>query len=100
VVASGGRRSFKMAPNPSAENEEDPLEAFTELIRSVRPKSLPSIPSKFVKRMEEIPTLELSPEQPCNLALYLAEKALIGNFTGYGPAPKRWMHGLKNDGGR
>jgi hypothetical protein len=38
--------------------------------------------------MEEIPSLELSPEQPCNIALYLAEKALIGKFMGLCPSPK------------
>jgi hypothetical protein len=77
-----------MAPNPTAENEEDPLEAFKALVRSAGPKTKPSIPSKFVKKMEEVPTLELSPEQPCNFALYLAEKALVGKFTGLWPSPK------------
>jgi hypothetical protein len=88
VVASGGRRPAKMAPNPIAENEEDPLEAFKALVRSAGPKSKPSLSSKFVKKMEEIPSLELSPEEPCNLALFLAEKALIGKFTGLWPSPK------------
>jgi hypothetical protein len=44
--------------------------------------------------MEEIPSLELSPEDPCSLALLLAEKALIGKFTGLWPSPKMveaWM---------
>jgi hypothetical protein len=77
-----------MAPNPTAENEEDPLEAFKALVRSAGPKSKPPLPSKFVKKMEEIPSLELSPEQPCHLALYLAEKALVGKFTGLWPSPK------------
>jgi hypothetical protein len=51
-----------MAPNLTVENEEDPLEAFKALVRSAGPKSKPTLPSKFVKKMEEIPTLELSPE--------------------------------------
>jgi hypothetical protein len=44
--------------------------------------------------MEEIPSLELSPEGPCSLALLLAEKALIEKFTGLWPSPKTveaWM---------
>jgi hypothetical protein len=90
---AGGRRPATMAPNPIAEMEEDPLEAFKALVRSAGPKSKPSLSSKFVKKMEEIPSLELSPEEPCNLALFLAEKALIGSLRGYGPAPKRWRHG-------
>jgi hypothetical protein len=83
-----------MAPKPTAEMEEDLLEAFKALVRSAGPKSKPPISSKFVKKMEEIPSLELSPEEPCNLALLLAENALIGKFTGLWPSPKTveaWM---------
>jgi hypothetical protein len=83
-----------MAPDPIAERGKDPLEAFKALVRSAGPKSKPSLSSKFVKKMEEIPSLELSPEQPCTLALHLAEKALIGKFTGLWPSPKMveaWM---------
>jgi len=83
-----------MAPKSIVEMEEDPLEAFKELVRSAGPKSKPSISSKFVKKMEEIPSMELSPEEPCNLALLLAENALIGKFTGLWPNPKTveaWM---------
>jgi hypothetical protein len=83
-----------MAPDPIAERGKDPLEAFKALVRSAGPKSKPSLSSKFVKKMEEIPSLELSPEQPCSLALLLAEKSLIGKFTGLWPSPKTveaWM---------
>jgi hypothetical protein len=83
-----------MAPDPIAERGNDRLEAFKALVRSAGPKSKPSLSSKFVKKMEEIPSLELSPEEPCNLALLLAEKALIGKFTGLWPSPKTveaWM---------
>jgi hypothetical protein len=62
-------------------------------------KNKPALSTKFVKNMEEIPSLELSPEEPCNIALSLAENALIGKFTGLWPSPKmveawtkeRWM---------
>jgi hypothetical protein len=83
-----------MAPVPIAEMEKDPLEAFKTLVRSAGPKSKPSLSSKFVKKMEEIPSLELDPEEPCKLALLLAENALIGKFTGLWPNPKTveaWM---------
>ena len=63
-----------MAPDPMAEMEIDPLEAFKVLVHSTGPKAKPSFSSKFVKKMEEIPSLELSPEEPCTLALLLAEK--------------------------
>jgi len=87
VVAAGGRRPTKMASNPSAEPEEDPLKAFKALVRSAGP-SKPALSTKFVKKMEEIPSLELSPEEPCNFALSLAENALIGKFMGLWPSPK------------
>jgi hypothetical protein len=77
-----------MAPDPFVEMEKDPLEAFKVLVHSAGPKSKPSLLSKFVKKMEEIPSLELSPEGPCNLALLLAEKALIKKFTGLWPSTK------------
>jgi hypothetical protein len=77
-----------MASTPTAENEADPLEAFKALVRSAGSKSKPALSSKFVKKMEEIPSLELSPEEPCNIALFLAENALIGKFTGLWPSPK------------
>jgi hypothetical protein len=83
-----------MAPNPTAEMDEDNLEAFKELVRAARPQSKLSISSKFFKKMEEIPSVELSPEEPCKLALLLAENALIGKFTGLWPSPKTveaWM---------
>jgi hypothetical protein len=83
-----------MAPDPTVELEEDPLEAFKKLVRSAGSKSKPALSSKFVKKMEEIPSLELSPEDPCSLGLLLAEKALIGKFTGLWPSPKtvgEWM---------
>jgi hypothetical protein len=83
-----------MAPSPNVELEKDPLEAFKNLVRSAGPKSKPSLSSKFVKKMEEIPSLELSPEAPCEFALLLAENTLIGKFMGLWPSPKTvevWM---------
>jgi hypothetical protein len=83
-----------MASDSNAKIGNDRLEAFKALVRSARPKTKPPSTSKFVKKMEEIPSLELSPEGPCNLALIFAEMALIGKFTGIWPSPKTveaWM---------
>jgi hypothetical protein len=71
-----------MASTPNAEKEANPLEEFKALVRSAGSKSKPALPSKFIKKMEEIPSLELSPEEPCNVALFLAENGLIGKFMG------------------
>jgi len=77
-----------MASTPNAEKEANPLEEFKALVRSAGSKSKPALPSKFIKKMEEIPSLELSPEEPCNVALFLAENGLIGKFMGLWPSPK------------
>jgi hypothetical protein len=71
-----------MAPDQNAEKGKDPLEAFKALVRSAGPKPKSSLSSKFVKKMEEIPSLELTPEQPCSLSLFLAEMSLIRKFMG------------------
>lgn len=44
--------------------------------------------SKFVKRMEEIPEISLPPALPRKAALSLAERGLVGQFTGLWPSPK------------
>ena len=74
--------SATMAPDPFHEMGDVQWEAFNALVRLAGPKAKPSLSSKFVKNMEEIPSLELSPKEPSSLALLLAEKALIGKFTG------------------
>lgn len=43
---------------------------------------------KFVKKLDSIPTVALPEEEICKAALNLAEKGLIGQFTGLWPSPK------------
>jgi len=79
---------------PFLQMDPDPVEAFKALARSAGSKAKASPPSKFVKKLEEIPSLDLSPLEPCNLALLLSENSLIGKFTGLWPSPKAvtaWM---------
>jgi len=66
----------------------EPLEAFRNLVRAAGPRAKAAPPAKFVKKLEEIPTIELSPSGPCRMALLLSENALIGKFTGLWPSPK------------
>jgi len=70
------------------------IHAFEALVQASKPRaaSLPS--SKFVKKIDEIPSVELSSSEPCRIAVQLAENALIGKFTGLWPNPKSvesWM---------
>jgi hypothetical protein len=43
---------------------------------------------KFVKKMDSIPSVALPEEEICKAALNLAERGLIGQFTGLWPSPK------------
>lgn len=52
------------------------------------PKKKAPEPSKFVKRLEDIPAISLPPETPMQVALSLSERALVGQFTGLWPSPK------------
>ena len=64
------------------------LAAFKALVQAVAPHAASHTSSKFVKKMDEIPSLELSPTDPCQKALILSKQALIGKFTGLWPNPK------------
>ena len=64
------------------------LAAFKALVQAAAPQAASLSSSKFVKKMDEIPSLELSPSDPCQKYLVLSEQALIGKFTGLWPSPK------------
>ena len=64
------------------------LLAFKALVHAAAPQATSLPPSKFVKKIEEIPSLELSPSDPCQKAIILSKRALIGKFTGLWPSPK------------
>ena len=64
------------------------LQAFNALVQATFPQAASLPPSKFMKNIDEIPSLELSPLDPCQKALILLEKSLIGKFTGLWPSPK------------
>eukprot|EP00253_Pinus_taeda_P017979 PITA_17979 len=62
--------------------------AFKAMIDS-NSKHLPSDrQQKFVKKMDSIPSVALPEEETCKVALNLAERGLIGQFTGLWPSPK------------
>ena len=76
-----------------AEVGEDPppdlrSDAFDKLIASHNRTSGKGAPSKFVKRIEDVPEVALPPEETIQVALSLANRALIGQFTGLWPSPK------------
>ena len=64
------------------------LDEFDRLISSYNKRSSKSEPPKFVKRLEDVLEVALPPEETIRVALSLADRALIGQFTGLWPSPK------------
>jgi len=62
-------------------------EAFSRLLVGLLPKKKNET-AKLVKRLKDIPEISLPPETPIQVALSLAERALVGQFTGLWPSPK------------
>jgi len=67
-------------PSPEAE-------AFLKLLESLPKKKAPEA-AKFVKHWDDIPEISLPPEGLIKVALSLAERALVGQFTSLWPSPK------------
>jgi hypothetical protein len=64
------------------------IDAFRKLVVEAS-KRLPSAAQqKFVKKLECIPSVELPLEETCRSAVNLADRGLIGQFTGLWPSPK------------
>ena len=64
------------------------LAAFRKLIASSNKRKLNETRQKFVKNMDNIPTVALPAEETCRSALNLSNRGLIGQFTGLSPSPK------------
>jgi len=69
-------------------------QAFSNLIKSLPQQRPRPTASKFVKKLDVLQEVLLPPTIPRMAALSLAEKGLIGQFTGLWPSPKtvqRWV---------
>eukprot|EP00253_Pinus_taeda_P028296 PITA_28296 len=75
-------------------SQEDPNKAFSDLVKSLPPLHPRPAISKFVKKLHILQEFHLPPTLPRMAALSLAEKGLIGQFTGLWPSPRtvqRWV---------
>ena len=82
------------APEGSTSNPPE-LVAFRKLIARCDKCKLNETQQKFMKKMDSIPTVALSAKETCRLALNLADRGLIGQFTSLWPSPKAtegWVH--------
>ena len=64
------------------------LDEFDRLISSYNKRSGKAEPSKFFKRIEDVPEVALPPEETIQVPLSLVDRALIGQFMGLWPSPK------------
>ena len=75
------------------------LTTFRRLIALGSKRKLTQIQQSFVKNLYNIPSIDLPVDQTCRSTLNLAEKGLIGQFTGLWPSPKAiegWFKGTGN----
>ena len=79
-------RPPKALPPPADSPPE--VTAFRKLIASGTKRPPSATQQKFIKRMDTIPSVALPEEDTCKSALNLAERGLIGQFTGLWPSPK------------
>lgn len=72
-ATGGGSPPPPPRPPPSADEA-----TFDRLVNAIRKKVGSAPPPKFVKKLDAIPEIELSPEKTIPLAITLADRALIG----------------------
>jgi hypothetical protein len=80
-MESSGGSAPPLSPPPE-------ISAFKALIAATSKRPLTASQQKFVKKLDSIPTVALPEEETCKAALNLAERGLIGQFTGLWPSPK------------
>ena len=74
--------------NPMGTPSDLRSEAFDRLIDCQNKRSGKRATPKFVKRIEDVLEVALPPEETMRVALSLADRALIRQFTGLWPSPK------------
>ena len=80
-----------MGPDGGPDGSSSPppeLAAFRKLIANSGKCKLNKTQQKFVKKMDNIPTVALPAEETCISALNLLDRGLIGPFIGMWPSPK------------
>ena len=64
------------------------LTAFRRLVATSNSKRPTQNQHTFVKKLDNIPSMDLPAEQPCRTTMNIADRGLIGQFTGLWPSPK------------
>jgi hypothetical protein len=64
------------------------IDAFRKMVAEASKRPSSAAQQKFVKKLDCIPSVELPLEETCRSAVNLADRGLIGQFTGLWPSPK------------
>ena len=62
--------------------------AFRSMVEASGKRKPSQVQQTFVKKLDNIPSVDLPVEQPCRTTMNIAERGLIGQFTGLWPSPK------------
>jgi len=74
-------------PDPPG-GDPDMQKDFSNLVKSLPPQRSRPTATKFVKKLDVLQEVQLPPTIPRMAAISLAEKGLIGQFTGLWPSPR------------
>jgi hypothetical protein len=81
-----------MAPGGGLEVPPPPLppklDMFRKLVISCNKRPASDSHQKFVKKLDNIPSIDLPAEETGRFAPNFAKRGLIGKFTGLWPSPK------------
>ena len=70
------------------------LTAFRKLVAASGKRNPSQNEQTFVKKLDNIPSVDLPAEQPCRSSMNIADRGIIGHFTSLWPSPKaidRWV---------
>jgi hypothetical protein len=79
--STGGGES-PLPPLPSADEE-----AFRRLVNAQGKKKVGRAMPKFVRKLEDVPVINLPLDQPMSVVIPLADRDLVRQFTGLWPSP-------------
>jgi hypothetical protein len=77
AMPSQGRGELPPPPSPTM--------SFRKLIASCRKKAPQAEAPSFVKKLDDVPEINLPLEQPMNVAISLLDRGLVGQFMGLWP---------------
>jgi hypothetical protein len=82
-MSSAGGGESPLPPPPSADEE-----AFRILVNAQGKKKVGGAMPKFIRKLEDVPVIDLPPDQPMSVVIPLEDRALVRQFTGLWPSPR------------